>query len=821
VFRREEALVVRTYELAPFLGEPLPVELVARLEEVHVDGASVVLRCGTDRHSPELQDYYGTVAETVHAPPERGEDAVVRLDFWTPEVVRVRCAPGPEVPDGPSEVLVGSPSEGVRLDVRTEADRVVVDSGAVELEVVRDPFRLVLRDRAGAVLWATKPVDIAGLQRPEQQWSPAEQRWLFLHRYAYPLGCTRTTGRTAAFASFELRHDERVHGFGEGFGRLDKVGTAQRLWIQEAFSNASPAAYKQVPWYWSSRGHGVLVHTTNPVLARVGDLEHSALSVVVEGTAVLDLFVVAAPTLREALPRYTALTGAPAVPPRWSFGLWMSRITYRSQEEVERVAGELRAHRIPCDVINIDVGWFEREYVCDLRFAPDRFPDPAGMCARLAEQGIRVAVWQWPNYNVASPLFDEGVAGGHLAERPSGHAHTYAGGYGEDAGHVDFSDPDAAAWYRRGIGAVLDLGVSAIKVDYGEGAPPDARYAGADAVAMRNLYPLLYQRAAWEASVAAKGEGEAVLWARAGWAGSQRYPVHWSGDGVARFEDLPCVLRATLSMGMSGFPFYAHDIGGFSGLPDGELYVRWAQLGLLSSHARAHGTPPREPWAFGADVEEVVRRWVEFRYRLLPWLWTLAVDAGRSSLPVVRPLLLEFPDDPVAARVDDQYLLGDRLLVAPVLEEGARSRRVYLPPGAWVDHGTGERVEGGRFVRVDAPLDTVPLFHRGDTVLPLGPVVQHVEQEWDGPLELVLAAPETGGEVEVLTGRETVRVAHAVDGDGVEVRIAGAPGPVELRVVGAGPFTGATVDGRDAPLHPVPGGVVVDTPGDAVIRLHT
>src|SRR3712207_5339860 len=206
-------------------------------------------------------------------------------------------------------------------------------------------------------------------------------------------------------------------------------------------------------------------------------------------------------------------------------------------------------------------------------------------------------------------------------------------------------------------------------------------------------------------------------------------------------------------MGMSGFPFYAHDIGGFSGLPDGELYVRWAQLGLLSSHARAHGTPPREPWAFGPEVEAVVRRSVELRYRLLPYLWTLAVEAGRTSLPVVRPLLLEFPDDPGAVGVDDQYLLGDRLLVAPVLEEGARARRVYLPPGAWVDRATGEPVAGGRHLVFDAPLDTVPLFHRGDTVLPLGPVVQHVDEAWDGPLELVLAAPETGGDTTVLTGR--------------------------------------------------------------------
>ncbi len=528
-----------------------------------------------------------------------------------------------------------------------------------------------------------RPVDIPGLRRPAQQSSPAEQRWLFLHRYAYPLGCTRTTGRTAAFASFDLRHDERVHGSGEGFGRLDKVGTAQRLWVQEAFSNASPAAYKQVPWYWSTRGYGMLVHTTNPVLYRVGDLEHSALSVVVDDVAALDLFVVAAPTLRAALPRCTALTGAPAVPPRWSLGLWMSRITYRSQREVEDVAAQLRAHRVPCGVIHVDTGWFDRDYVCDLRFSPDRFPDPAGMCARLAEQGFRVSVWQWPNYDVGSPLFDEGVAGGRSACRGAPSTPTTSAG--------------SRAPGRRAVRAVGAARAAVV-------ARPGARHAAAGAVGLR------------------------------------------------------------------------------------------------------------------PEVEDVVRRWVELRYRLLAHLWTLAVEAGRTSLPVVRPLLLEFPDDPVGAGVDDQYLLGDRLLAAPVLE-GARARRVYLPPGAWVDRATGERVEGGRHLTVDAPLDAVPLFHRGDTVLPLGPVVQHVDQQWDGPLELVLAAPATGGEYTLLTGRETVRVVHGVVDGGVEVRVDGAPGPVALRVVGAGPFAGATVDGRDAAPPPVPGGVVVAAEGDGAVRL--
>ncbi len=498
--------MARTYELTPFLGAPQPVELAARVLEVAADGRGLTLRCGTDRHEPELQDYYGTVAETVFTPPSPGRDVTVRIDVWTPHVVRVRYLPdGLPGAEPPSAVLTGRPDPEVAVEVREDADRVVLTTSAVELTVLHEPLRLELRNSAGALLWATKPVDIDNLRRPDDQWSPAEQRWLFLHRYAYPLGSGREGGRTVAFGSFDLRHDEHVHRFGEGFGRFDKVGTAQRLWIQEAFSNASPASYKQVPWYWSSRGYGLFVHTTQPLAFRVGDLEHSALSVVVEDTAELDLFVVAAATAREALPRYTALTGAPAVPPRWSLGLWMSRITYRSQEEVEQVAARLREHRIPCDVIHVDTGWFATEYTCDLTFSPERFPDPAGMCARLAEQGFKVSLWQWPNYNVASPLFDEGVEGGYLARRSSGHTYTFAGGYGQDAGFVDFSNSEAVAWYQGKLAALFDAGVAAIKVDYGEGAPPQARYANASPTGMRNLYPLLYQEAVWNASVAARG----------------------------------------------------------------------------------------------------------------------------------------------------------------------------------------------------------------------------------------------------------------------------------------------------------------------------
>jgi alpha-D-xyloside xylohydrolase len=767
---------------------------VSELVSAELEGSSLLLTCRTDRHEPLLQDYYGTVAETVFAEPTRGRDATVRVDFWTPHVLRVRYAPGDRVPDSPlppitgfesqiSPMLVGSPHPGVEVELEESEDRVVARSSALELSVVRMPWRLELRNRAdGRLLWATKPVDIDGLRRPRNQWNPPEQRWLFLHRYAYPLGSTCGEGRRAAFASFDLRHDERVVGFGESFGRLQKVGTTQTMWVQEGFSNASPASYKQVPWYVSSRGHGVLVHTSNAMRYDVGSLEHSAVSVTVHDTEALDLFVIGGQP-DELLSRYTALSGAPALPPRWSLGFWMGRITYSTQDEVERVTEEVRARKIPCDVIHVDTGWFASDYVCDLEFSPERFPDPAAMTARLREQGMRVCLWQWPNYNVTSPLFDEGVAAGHLAKRPSGHTFTFAGGYGEDAGLVDFSSPEAVAWYQEKLTRLFDLGVASIKVDYGEGAPPDARYAGVPSESMHNLYPLLYQQAVWQASRAARGD-DAVLWARAGWTGCQRYPVHWSGDGVARFEDLACVLRAALSIGMSGVPFYSHDVGGFSGAPSEELWVRWMQLGAFSSHVRAHGSPPREPWAYGEVAEEQSRRYLELRYRLLPYLWTATVTATETSLPVMRPMLLHHPHEQGAWEIDDQFYFGPSILVAPVLELGATSREVWLPPGEWFDFWTDRMVSGSRVVTVQAPLDTLPIFVARGAAVAMGPVMQHVEERPCDPLTIHLYAPGQDGTLTVhLDATARVEIAWTLEKDGaLNVTSSPAPGVVEVVV---------------------------------------
>jgi alpha-D-xyloside xylohydrolase len=764
-----------------FLDTPRPVRLAWSVEDVTADAHGLVLRCRTERFEPQLESVTGVIAEF---PRERAFAAGrldVRIEPWSEGVLRLRTSPRPIDPDAPAPLVTGARELSAGWDVAEEA-AIHVATGDLVLDVERDPISIVLRDRAGDPVFRTRPPDLAAIRAQDRMWDRTAQRWLYLTRHAYPLGMTDDGDPPRAFASLELRPDEQIYGFGEGFGRVEKTGTRQDLWVQEAFTNASPLTYKPVPFFWSSRGYGLFVNTSHRLRAHVGDLDPTAVSIVVEDTDELDLFVIHGPEPDRILARWAGLTGPPAVPPKWSFGLWLSRCSYRSQEEVESVAREARARRFPADVINIDTAWFEEDWRCDWRFG-SRFPDPAAMVDRLGSLGFRVTLWQWPYVSVDSPAFPELLAEDLLVRRPSGYAAMLPGGNAPDVGVIDYSDPRAAAWIAERLRPLFEIGIAGIKADFGEGAPADGVYAGIDGVAAHNAYPLLYGRALWEAAQAIRGPGASLLWARSAWAGSQRYPVHWSGDGLARFEDLACVLRATLSMGLSGFPFYSHDIGGFLGVPTPELYVRWAQLGLFSSHARAHGMGPREPWAFGQRAEGIVRRIAELRYRLMPYLWTEARECGRSGLPMVRALVLEDPTDPTVRTIDDQYLLGRHLLVAPILDERDR-RLVYLPRGRWVDHETGETRDGRCWIEVEAPLERLPLFVRAGAILPLAPPMLHVDERPLDPLSLEIREPSARATYRIEDERGDIDVRYVLDGDRLEVTVTGAPGAVEVSVPG-------------------------------------
>jgi alpha-D-xyloside xylohydrolase len=667
--------------LRRFLGVSQPIQV---LTGVHAAGAS-----GVEVDPGDLMAY-GTVVEAPTTPPVAlALDWRVDLTHLHPQASRVRIGPPPVRADR---------SRFLDIAARSTTGPAAIDT---------DPFALRIADRRVRTRPFAQPV----LERSAGTWPAHEQAWQVLHRFGYPLGATLPDrhGRRSWFVTFELDHDEQLFGCGEDFGPLGKRGTSQRLWMEEAFSNTGPARYHPVPFVWSTAGWGVLAHTTTAVRMEVGSLDHTALSVVVDDTAELDLVLLRGDTPAELLDVYTELTGRPRRPPSWTFGAWQGRISYGSQHEVLEVATELRGRDLPVSAIHIDTDWFEHDWACDYRFSTTRFPDPAAMLATLRDLDLRVSLWQWPNALVGTDTFADGAREGWLVGGDDGGPYTQPGFVGP-AGVIDWSNPAAATWIADRLRPLLEMGVSAIKTDFGEGAPVGGRYHDIDGVEAHNAYPLLYNAAVAAAMAAVLPDDEWVLWSRSGWAGSQRYPIHWSGDGMARWQDLACVVRSMLSMGLSGVPFYAHDIGGFSGVPDPALYVRWTQLGVLSSHLRFHGFPPREPWAFGDEAERIVRDWLHLRETLRPYLERVADEAATTGSPMCRAMVLTHPHDRTCRDLDDQYLLGPELLCAPLLDD-RDERAVYLPDDGWTHWFSGERYAAG-WHTVRSPLHEAPLFRR-------------------------------------------------------------------------------------------------------------
>lgn len=546
---------------------------------------------------------------------------------------------------------------------------------------------------------------------------------------SFPMGFVRDRRFSRRFAvnSFDLAHDESIYGLGEHFGPVDKVGETVRLWVHEGVGNSTGRVYKVVPFYVSTRGYGVFHNHTHPMTFWVGSRETSKVQVAVED-AKLDLYVFTG-DVKEVLGHYTALTGRAPVPPTFSFGTWISRMSYRSQREILDVAARLRAERFPTDVIHMDVSWFDEDWKCDWRFDRSRFPDPEAMCRSLHDDGFRLSLWQQPYVLRGTPQWDEARALGFVAETTV--PFEFCGQF--DAAPIDFTNPDAAAWYQEElIRPLLETGVDVIKTDFGEGIQPSMGFRGGTGHELHNVYPLLYNQAAWEVTRDVHGEENAMVWGRSAYAGSQRYPVQWSGDNAATYGSMQASLRGGLSYGLSGFTFWSQDTGGFVGEPTDELMVRWTQLSVFQSHLRYHGCYPfREPWQFSEEAQRIIRDFLELRYRLVPHLVSESIESAGAGLPVLRPLVVEYQDDPTVRSIDDQFLCGRDILVAPIMQESS-TRTHYLPDGLWYDLFTHAPLDGRRWITEDCSLDRIPVRLRGGSVIPFGPVVQSTSELGDG-----------------------------------------------------------------------------------------
>ena len=496
----------------------------------------------------------------------------------------------------------------------------------------------------------------------------------------------RSTDMSKSFAaSFTLSPDERIFGCGESFSRLDKRGQKIVLWTDDANGVQNPEMYKPIPFFMSSNGYGMFMHTSSPITCDIG-ASFNEVNTLMIGDDELDLFIfIGSP--KEILNEYTNITGKSPMPPLWSFGLWMSRITYSSEKQVRDVSAELIQNRIPADVIHLDVGWFETDWRSDFKFSTSRFANPSKMISDLKKAGHRISLWQLPYFVPKNKLYGEIINKGLFVKDGKGNS-PY-----EDA-IIDFSNPAAVNWYQNHIDTLLKMGVSAIKVDFGEAAPPYGLYhSGRTGFYEHNLYPLRYNKAI--ADITKKVTGDNIIWARSAWAGSQRYPIHWGGDAENTSNAMLATLRGGLSFGLSGFAFWSHDIGGFVQKTPEDLYRRWTPFGFLTSHTRTHGAPPKEPWAYSKSFLDEFRLSDEMKYKLMPYVYAQAKDCSERGLPMVRALFVEFPDDPGAWLVEDEYLFGSDILVAPFFQDNVYERDVYLPRGRWINYQSGEMYNSG------------------------------------------------------------------------------------------------------------------------------
>jgi len=581
---------------------------------------------------------------------------------------------------------------------------------------------------------------------------------------------------------------ELVYGLGERFGPLVKNGQTIDIWNADG-GTSSEQSYKNIPFYLTNRGYGVLVNQPEHVSFEVASSTVERVQFSTAGEA-LEYFVILGPTQKDVLERYTTLTGRPAKVPAWSYGLWLSTSFTTDYDEatVSSFIDGMRDRDIPLSVFHFDCFWMREFNWTDFEWDARVFPDPEGMLARLHERELRLSAWINPYIAQRSSLFAEAAAAGYLVRRPDGTVWQWDQ-WQAGMGIVDFTNSEATAWFQGKLRVLLEQGIDAIKTDFGERIPTDVVWHdGTSPEAMHNLYTQLYNEAVFAVLEEHRGEGDAVLFARSATTGGQRMPIHWGGDNSSSFESMAETLRGGLSLAFSGFGFWSHDIGGFEGMPDPEVFKRWVAFGMFSSHTRLHGSSSyRVPWAFDDEAVEVTRLFAQRKIELMPYFYGVGLEAHERGLPYMRPMQIEFELDPTCAYLDRQYMIGSDLLVAPVFSADGLVE-YYLPAGTWTNYLTGETARGPVWRRDTHDVLSLPLWVREGAVLATGGRTDRPDYDYFDDLLLTVypgpvgttttrvTSPETGESVTVTTERteSEVRVsAQTPAGSAVRVRLAG------------------------------------------------
>ena len=537
-----------------------------------------------------------------------------------------------------------------------------------------------------------------------------------------------------ASISFHAKPNEKFVGTGERFGKMDLSGSTFLLKNQDGQGVNNKRTYKNIPFYLSSEMYGLFLHTSTSCKFSMADFSTRSVQLLAE-EPILDIFLIGEETPDKIVYQYKKLTGFPTVPPLWSYGVWMSRMTYFSEEEVNTICDRLRTEDFPCDVIHLDTGWFKTDWLCEWKFNAERFPDPSRFVSNLKQKGYRVSLWQLPYISEDAEQYEEAKANNYIGKV---NAEVITGGSNfsslDYAGSIDFTYPKAVEWYKDLLRELLEMGVACIKTDFGEEIHLDANYHNMSSENLNNIYALLYQKAAYEVTKEVTGDG--IIWARAGWSGCQRYPIHWGGDAAATWDGMAGSLKGGLHLGLSGFGFWSHDVPGFHGVPNfmnsiipDDLYVRWTQFGVFTSHIRYHGTSKREPYYY-PNIASIIRKWWKLRYALLPYILRESEKTTTTGFPVIRALLMHYPNDKMVWHIDDQYCFGSDFLVAPMMNS-KNKRDVYLPEENWVNFFTGEKSKGGWLHDFESPLEDMPVWVKEGAVIPIYPKAVNCTDDMD------------------------------------------------------------------------------------------
>lgn len=683
-----------------------------------------------------------------------GVNLTIEITSPAPEVLRVKTSHYLGVKRTGPEFELGF-DENVNLDVTEDDEKLCIASGSLALIITKETWSMTY-ERNGEAVTRSSGRDLAYMKTA----------WRGL---AYDKGMDDAYVRQ----ELSLSVGELVYGMGERFTNFTKNGQSVDIWNEDG-GTSTYQSYKNVPFYITDKGYGVFVNHPEKVSFEVGTEQVSKVEFSVQGES-LDYFLINGPTMKDVLKRYTDLTGKPALPAQWTFGLWLSTsfTTNYDEKTVMSFIDGMEERGIPLQVFHFDCFWMKEFHWSDFIWDSRVFSDPEGMLKRIKAKGLKVCVWINSYIGQESCLFAESMEKGYLVKRTDGSVWQWDM-WQPGMALVDFTNPDACKWFQDKLEVLVDMGVDCFKTDFGERIPDEGvvYYDGSDPKKMHNYYTYLYNKTVYELLQRKKGEHEAVLFARSATAGGQKFPVHWGGDCWSTYEAMAESIRGGLSLTMSGFGYWSHDIGGFENTSTADVYKRWTAFGLLSTHSRFHGsTSYRIPWAYDEEAVDVVRFFTKLKLTLIPYLYSSAVETSKTGVPMMRSMVLEYEKDPCCKHLDRQYMLGEKLLVAPIFNDKGIAN-YYLPKGKWTNYFTGEVREGGIWCEEKHGYMSIPLWVRGNSIVPVCDSLGRAMDSFKENITLQVFGLEDKAETVIYQGRNIVLKANIEkNGDTIQCKV--------------------------------------------------